>query len=120
MNSFGPETVIIINELEKRSPIAGGTQGKFLVFKSSSFCLLKITWIAGGVEIFKSFIENRDLAKGMKEEETFKLKQFKYLYLFLADEINEVYYCIGCGSESNNFLIRGSFPTNMEQAFVVL
>jgi hypothetical protein len=64
MNSFGPETVIIINELGKRLPITRGTQGKYLVFKSSSFFLLKITRMAGWVDISKSFIENRDLAKG--------------------------------------------------------
>ncbi len=51
--------------------------------------------MAGWVEISKSYIENRDLDKGIKEEvETFELKQFKYLSLFLAYEINEVYYCI--------------------------
>jgi hypothetical protein len=64
MNSLGPETVIIINELGERSPIAGGTQEKILVFKRSSFCLLKITRMAGWLEIFKSYTENRDLAKG--------------------------------------------------------
>jgi hypothetical protein len=50
MNSLDPETVIIIYELGERSPIAGGIKGKFLVFKKSSFCLPRITRLAGGVQ----------------------------------------------------------------------
>jgi hypothetical protein len=59
MKSLGPETVTIANEFCERSPISGGATGKFLIFNSSVFFLLKITRIAGGVEISKSYIENR-------------------------------------------------------------